>query len=165
MLDDIKRKGTISEIIKRLSAVEGHVRKILGTVNTNIGPTGPTGAPGADGADGVNGNDGAPGVVALFDYIADQNNSGTTETDLYASTIAAGQLSQSKKLIAKYGGTFVASPTATRQLRVYFGGTAIFDSGAIPSTAASAWSVEVFIIAVSGTVIRYSVYLITNPCQ
>lgn len=100
---------------------------------------------------------------ALFDHYANVGNSGTSETDLYSDTIAAGQLAANgDKLEAEYGGTFVSSGTATRQIRIYFGGTMIFDTGALSLTLSSAWTVYVTINRVSSSVIRYMVSLTTQ---
>lgn len=100
---------------------------------------------------------------ALFDYSADVGNGTTVETDLYSSSIAANTLfTNNDKLTAFYGGTFVSSGTATRQIKLYFGGTAIFDTGALTLSLSSAWTMYVEIIRVSATVIRYMVSLTTQ---
>lgn len=94
--------------------------------------------------------------VALFDHYADAGNVSTDESDLYSDSLAAGQLyADGQKLIAEYGGIFVSSATATRQLRAYFGGTAIFDSGALSiSAGADAWDMRIMVIRASATVAR-----------
>lgn len=99
----------------------------------------------------------------LFDHYANVGNSGTSETDLYSDTIAAGQLgANGAKLDAEYGGVFVSSATATRQIKLYFGGTAIFDTGALTLSLSSAWTMYVSIIRVSSSVIRYMVSMTTE---
>lgn len=96
---------------------------------------------------------------SIFDHAANAGNSTTTETDLYSDTIAANTLSTNNdKLFSVYSGTFVNSATATRQLRVYFAGTLIFDSGALAVTATAYWTIEVFAIRVSASVVRFSVW-------
>lgn len=93
--------------------------------------------------------------TALFDFTVDAGNSGTTETDLYSSTIAASQLGvNGAKLEATYGGTFVSSGTATRQVRAYFNGTLIFDTGALTLSLSSAWTLYITAIRVSASVVR-----------
>jgi len=57
---------------------------------------------------------------------------------------------------------FVSSGTATRQIKIYFGGTAIFDTGALTLSLSSAWTVYVTIIRVSSSVIRYMISLTTE---
>lgn len=99
----------------------------------------------------------------LFDHYSTVGNSGTSETDLYSDTIAASTLaSNGDKIEAKYGGAFVSSGTATREIKIYFGGTAIFDTGALTLSLSSAWTVYVMIIRVSSTVIRYMVSFTTE---
>lgn len=117
--------------------------------------------------------DGTPSITAdiiqtyrrksLFDHFASVGNVDTGEDDLYSDTIAAGQLANNgEKLEVEYGGAFVSSGTATRQLRIYFGGTAIFDSGALTLSLSSAWTVYASIIRVSSTVVRYMVSMTTQ---
>lgn len=99
----------------------------------------------------------------LFDHFADVGNIGTGEDDLYSDTIAAGQLAgNGDKLNAEYGGTFVSSATATREIKLYFGGTMIFDTGALTLSLSAAWVLYVTIIRVSSSVIRYSISLTTE---
>lgn len=102
-----------------------------------------------------------PGV--LFDHFADQGNGTTVETDLYSDTLVASQLFlNGDKLRCEYGGVFVSSATATRQLKVYFAGTLIFDSGALTLSLSSAWDVSVLVIRESSTVIRAVVSMTTQ---
>lgn len=94
---------------------------------------------------------------SIFDYHGDVGNSGTTETDLYASEIPSATLIEnSQKLYAHYAGIFVNS-TSTKRLKVYFGGSAIFDSGALTVSAATSWDIEVNIIRVGSDNVRCSV--------
>ncbi len=100
---------------------------------------------------------------ALFSYIADAGNVTTGETDLYTDSIPANTLATNKdKLEARYAGIFVSSGTATRQLKCYFAGTVIFDSGALSISLSASWSMSVMIIRVSSTVIRALVELNTT---
>lgn len=95
---------------------------------------------------------------SLFDHYADLGNTTTTETDLYSDTIPANiLLNNGDKLVSRYAGIFVASGTATRDIRIYFAGTIIFDSTAVTSTVAASWEFRVTIIRESSTVIRASV--------
>lgn len=100
----------------------------------------------------------------LFDHFTDANNSGSSETDLYSDTIAAAQLSANgEKIVAQYGGIYTGSATATQELKVYFGGTAILDSGALAIGAVTAyWDISVTIIRVSSSVVRCSVSYTSN---
>jgi hypothetical protein len=103
------------------------------------------------------------GITPLFDHFANQGNVTTGETDLYSDTISAGKLATNgDKLEAEYGGTFVSSGTATREIKIYFGGTMIFDTGTLTVSLAAAWTTYITIIRVSATVIRYMVSLTTE---
>jgi hypothetical protein len=98
----------------------------------------------------------------LFDFFTSVGNSGTTETDLYSSTLAANTFTTNgDKIEATYGGTFVSSATATRQIKVYFAGTVILDTGALSISASASWQVNVLLIRVSSTVVRYTISLQT----
>lgn len=99
----------------------------------------------------------------LFDHYATVGNVTTGETDLYSDTLAAGTLaSNGDKLEIGYGGAFVSSGTATREIKIYFGGTIIFDTGALTLSLSSAWTAYAEIIRVSATVIRYMVSMTTE---
>jgi len=99
----------------------------------------------------------------LQDFVTDAGNSGTSETDIYSYTSPASILGvNGDKLDATYGGNFVSSATATRQLKFYFGGTVIFDSGALSISGSSSWTLFVTIIRVSASVIRYTIDLQTQ---
>lgn len=101
--------------------------------------------------------------VPLFDHSADAGNVTTGETDLYSDTTAAAQLfANGQKLEAYYAGVFVSSGTATREVKVYFAGTAILDTGALTLSLSSAWTIFVSIIRVSATVVRYLVTFATE---
>jgi len=98
----------------------------------------------------------------IADFNTDANNSGTGETDLYTYTTKASTLgANGEKIKALFSGTF-NDVTATNQLKVYFAGTAIADTGALTISATGSWVVEVLIIRVSSTVVRYSVNISTT---
>lgn len=99
----------------------------------------------------------------LFSHFANAGNVTTGETDLYSDTTAASTLSANgQTLEAQYGGLYVSSGTATRQIRIYFGGTVIFDTGALTLSLSSAWTAYVTIIRVSATVVRYMISFTTE---
>lgn len=101
--------------------------------------------------------------AALFDHFADVGNSTTTETDLYSDTLAAGQLANNgDKVEAYYAGVTVGHATATRQLRVYFGGTLVYDSTAQATATAANWNVGVRVVRESASVVRCSTTLDDN---
>jgi hypothetical protein len=99
----------------------------------------------------------------LFDHYATVGNVTTGETDLYSDSIPASTLaSNGDKLEIGYAGSFVSSGTATREIKIYFGGTQIFDTGALTLSLSSAWTAYVEIIRVSATSIRYMVSMTTE---
>ncbi len=99
----------------------------------------------------------------IFDHFADAGNVGTGEDDLYSDSVAASTLSvNGDKLEAYYSGELVAHATDTRQIRVYFGGTVIYDSTALASVAATDWHVEVKIIRDSSSSVRCSTRLVND---
>jgi hypothetical protein len=101
----------------------------------------------------------------IFDHIANASTSNVdgTEDDLYSDTTLANTLStNSEKIFAEYGGSWVGHATANRRIKAYFGGTSIFDTGTITISATSAWSMAIRIIRVSSTVVRYMVRFTTG---
>ena len=102
--------------------------------------------------------------VSLFDHYATVNNGTTAETDLYSDTTAANQLlANGDKMFAQYGGTFVGDATSTQRLRAYFGGTAIFDSGALSiGVSTTFWTLSVMVIRESSTIVRCTSSLTTS---
>jgi len=100
---------------------------------------------------------------AIFNHFVDVGNATTVETDLYSDTIAASVLgTNGDKLEAEYGGVFVSSASATREVKIYFAGTAIFDTGALTLSLSSAWTAYVTLIRVSATVVRYMISFTTE---
>jgi hypothetical protein len=106
---------------------------------------------------------GGTGVAksSLFDHFTDANNGTTVETDLYSDTLTAGQFATNgQKVRAHYQGIFTGAAAATQQIKVYFGGTAIYNSGALSiGVATNYWTVNVVIIRVSSSVVRCSVWV------
>lgn len=100
---------------------------------------------------------------SIFEHIADATVGGA-ETDIYTNTLTANIFGNNKeKIIAEYGGNFVTVGTELTQLKVYFAGTAIWDStGLAPATGTTSWRVYVELIRVSSTVVRYTVSLNTT---
>lgn len=99
----------------------------------------------------------------IFDHFVDAGNVTTGETDLYSDSIPANALSTNgNKLYAQYGGTFVSSATATRDVRVYFAGTSLLDTGALSISASASWGLSLLLIRVSATVVRYTVAFQTS---
>lgn len=101
---------------------------------------------------------------SIFNYFADVGNVGTGEDDLYSSTIPASSLgTNGDSVSAVYQGVFNGAALSTQDLRVYFGGTKIYDSGALSiGVATNNWTVNVTCIRVSSSVVRCSVSLSTD---
>jgi len=97
--------------------------------------------------------------ISLFNLYA---NIATTSTggsfdDLQSVTIAAGQLAANgDRLLARWVGQLVAHATATRQVRVVFGGTTIADSTAYVTGYGGIYVWDIEIVRVSSSVVRTS---------
>lgn len=134
----------------------------------STGPAGPIGIglDGDDGRDGMlmPGPAGTPGgFQTLATNFANAGNTTTTETDIFTYTVAANKLfANGDQVEAMWSGIFVSSGTATRQLRAYFGGTLILDTGALTVSLAASWVVFCNVMRVSATVIRYAVSMTTE---
>lgn len=99
----------------------------------------------------------------IFDYFTDASVGGA-ETDIYSSTLDASLFATNgDKVTSSYGGNFVTVGTELTQLKVVLAGTTIWDStGVAPTTGTTSWNVDVKLIRVSSTVIRYTVTLNTT---
>lgn len=99
-----------------------------------------------------------------FDYFTDANNSGTAETDLYSSTTAANALSSNgDKFTATYQLICTGLALSTQQMKIYFGGTVIYDSGALAIGAVTNnFTFQATIIRVSSSVVRCAVAVSTD---
>lgn len=100
----------------------------------------------------------------LFSSFADNGNAaGSVETDLVTNTLVGNTLGvNGDKIIATYCGNTVNNAN-TKQLRVYFGGTLILDTGALNDTGSAPFDVSVEVMRESATVVRCLVrYLSAN---
>lgn len=96
----------------------------------------------------------------LFDYFTNAGNSGTSETDLYSSSIPASTLqTDGDKIVVEYQGVYGSNATPTKQLKVYFGGTTVFDSTGISPLASAAWHIRCVIQRDSSNSVRVSTRL------
>ncbi len=101
----------------------------------------------------------------LFDDFATVGNTTTSgaDDDLYSHVIAGGTLAvNGDKLEIKQGGAFILSATSTRKIKLWFGGTAIFDTGALTVSLSAAWTLKATIMRESATAIKYMVELNTE---
>lgn len=79
-------------------------------------------------------------------------NSGSSETELYAYSVPGKTLRKNGETIEFwFSGTMVAHATATRQIRIKFGATTIFDSTPKATTTSYDFSVRGLIMRVSAT--------------
>lgn len=103
-------------------------------------------------------------VKPLFASYSNTGNSGTSETDLYSYSVAAGQLANNgESLECYYGLSLSGLLTTTKIIKVYFGGTNIYSSGTLTlSLTASSSSVTANIVRVSSSTVRYNVFQSIN---
>lgn len=88
---------------------------------------------------------------SIFYSTTQTGNSGSSETDLFSSSIAASTLGTNGDSIEFYAaGTFAATAN-NKQVRVKFGGTTVLDTGALVVTTASSWRVTGSIIRTGAT--------------
>ena len=88
-------------------------------------------------------------------YTSTGTPASSTETDLHTFTTVASSLgADGDGFTMTSGGTFAGNASATSQLRVYFGGTQIFATGALTAAAAGSWHIECEIIRSSSTTVR-----------
>jgi len=87
---------------------------------------------------------------------------GTTETDLFSYTSPAGFFTNiGDKCNIDLGGVVVGNANG-KTFKFYFGGTVIFNTGALTLTANAAWHISIKLIMTSSTKVRYIVSMITD---
>jgi hypothetical protein len=95
---------------------------------------------------------GVGGSIAQF--TTDASNTGTGETDLHSYTTPASTLAaDGDKLEFEFGGN-MPDATATITIKVYFGGTQIYTSGAITLSGSGDYHVSGFLVRVNSTTVR-----------
>lgn len=103
---------------------------------------------------------GCGGTIATS--VGPVGNVGTGDDTLFTSTIQANTLNSGNKgLILSCSGTF-ANTINTKRLRVKFGGTTIFDSGALAITAAADWSIYCEIVRTGAATQKCITRLLTS---
>ncbi len=146
----IQTRGALGtgDIIFRPNEVESMRLTAGGKVNVKTGTTSKTASVGGK----------------IKDFITSVGNVGTGEDDLYTYTTEAGILAANgDEIDGSFGLEIVTSAgTATRQIKLWFGGTAIFDTTALLFGANSDAVIAYSFIRVSSTVIRYRVTLTTT---
>lgn len=89
-------------------------------------------------------------------YLSDVNNSGTSETDLYNTTIGANKLISNGQSIHFVGTVSENDITATTQIRVYFAGTEVANTGGISISGTGYLRIAGEIIRTTSTTARAS---------
>lgn len=93
----------------------------------------------------------------IDEFIADVANGTTVETDIFSTTIIASTVNTDRmKLKARWSGLYAATAN-NKQIKVYFAGTAVFDSTALVIVAANSWDVDLLLIRTSSSTARVSV--------
>lgn len=100
----------------------------------------------------------------IFDHFADVGNVGTGDDDLYSDTLVAGTLNaDGAKVFATYGGIFAGAAASTQRFRIYFGGTQIYDTGALSiGVATNNWTANVMCARESSSVVRCTTWVNTD---
>lgn len=94
----------------------------------------------------------------IMQAYSDVGNTGLAETDLQSYSMPAGMLqNDGESLDLQYCGTFTASATATKQVRLYFGGNVIYDSTALTINPGESWTIHAVITRVTVNSVRFSV--------
>ena len=100
--------------------------------------------------------------IQLKDFYSDSNNSGILETDLFSYTTLANLFANNgEKTISAFAGSF-NDVTASSQLKVYFAGVVIGDTGALTMSVTGAWIVNVSIMRTGVSTAR-SIVNISTP--
>jgi hypothetical protein len=102
----------------------------------------------------------------LFDHYADAGNVGSTETNLYSDSLAAGQLAANgDKLFAKYAFILTTASNCQPLIKIYFGGNLILSSFG-PLAIGPSWAeLDLFIIRDSATTVRAVAKIVIGGTQ
>lgn len=86
----------------------------------------------------------------------------TTETDLHSWTAPANLLGKDgDKIVATFSGIF-ANNVNTKRLRLKYNASTILDTGILTGNAAGTWVIEVTIMRISSTSVRYAAKAFVN---
>lgn len=147
--------GITTDTLTGVTAVEGYTdANVPSGSSVSVRPTAKTFS-GLQTA--VNNLETAGAGAALFDHTSTVSSTTTTDANdvLLDDTIAANTLSaDNDKLAAEYGGSFAASGTASRRLRVTFAGVVIINAASIVTASATDWTLRVELIRKSSTTAR-----------
>lgn len=101
-------------------------------------------------------------LIPLFAHYTTSGTSSVAETDLYSDTLAAGQLAANGDTIYVDFTTQYAPGAATRRVRLYFGGTVIYDSTAIAGPGNSTLTGRATIVREDASTVRCSVQIVVS---
>ena len=178
LLDDT----STSAMLTTLGALPLAGGTLTGTLTTRQSTTGagtealviPVGGKPASTVTGAIWNDGNPhftkaaGSLTLggsnYVYTTNATTTGvTTETDLYTSTLPASWLAANSDFLTfSYSGNIVGHASRTRQLRLYFAGTVLCDTGATVYTTNADFIVDGYLIRASSSTARAGVRITVN---
>jgi len=83
----------------------------------------------------------------IFNSSVTVGNTAATETDAFSHVIAANTLAVNGDAIEiEAAGTFAATASVDKRVRVYFGAAIVFDSGLLPIIVASSWHLRCTIV-------------------
>lgn len=98
----------------------------------------------------------------VFDFYNSTGNNGTSETDLYVSSITKYVMNAvGDKIFFKFVGTYLGS-TSSKDLKVYVGTTSVYDSTALPVSSNGSWSFSGWIVRDGATTVRVQTDLIES---
>jgi hypothetical protein len=94
----------------------------------------------------------------LFSSVTAAGNVGAGEDDLFSYTLPASTFSADTQTIqANFAGFIIGHASGTRTIKIYFGGTNIFTSGALAETTNCSWTASVLLIRSSSSAVKYRV--------
>jgi len=89
------------------------------------------------------------------EFFADAGNTTTGETDAMSYTTPANRLNVNGECLeGEYCGTFVNHISDTRQIKLKFAGTTVFDSTALPTPTATEWFIKFSIVRKDANTVR-----------
>lgn len=100
---------------------------------------------------------------SLRSSVTQTGNTAATETDLFSYSVPGGTLAAvGESLEFAATGTFAATASTNKVIKVLFGGTTIYDSGSLAITTANSWSLRGSVTQVSATSQKCEVTITTS---
>lgn len=102
-------------------------------------------------------------LIPLFAHYTTSGTSSVAETDLYSDTLAAGQLAANGDTIyVDFTTQYPGGGASTKRVRLYFGGTAIYDSTGVASPGNSTLTGRATIVREDASTVRCSVQIVVS---